>query len=203
MAPLLQWSTLRLVRKHADALAPLLAAAALRAATEGAKPPPADAAAPPDERGGAAPSLKQLSSDGAAALAAAEAAGVLDSTTALERLVVAPMFGYASPADLHHSNSSARFVRGVAAPLLVVQAQDDPFVDGSAFERILPNLKPNIAFVESKAGSHLAYIEGMTLKQWLPPLSMDFITEVLREGERFAAQPTSPSTDADRRTDCR
>lgn len=113
----------------------------------------------------------------------------IDSVREFDGRITAPIFGYASAEDYYASNSSYRYLDGIRTPLLFVQSKDDPFVDPRALSRIDTSKNPELAVAFTKAGTHLAFFEGMWMDQFLPTLVMDYVTQVVLAADKLREVP--------------
>jgi len=72
--------------------------------------------------------------------------------------ITAPCFGY-KDAEEYYQAASAKTVLGkVAAPLLILTAQDDPFVPYRSFLRLRSEQNPWLRFVTPQHGGHCGFI---------------------------------------------
>lgn len=78
--------------------------------------------------------------------------------------VIAPLHGFQDVHDYYAQSSSRQFLKAIAAPTLLIQSADDPFMS----EKVLPTskeLSPQVYFELSKKGGHVGFIEGGSFKQ--------------------------------------
>jgi hypothetical protein len=84
--------------------------------------------------------------------------GPVRSIRQFDDKIVARYWNFRDADDYYHRAASARVVDRIAAPTLILHAQDDPFI------RLLPETRakvlanPHIAFVETRHGGHCAYL---------------------------------------------
>ena len=90
--------------------------------------------------------------------------------------VTAAVHGFDSAPDYYAQCSSGPFVARVAVPLLLLSAEDDPFIPASSIPRTTP---PNVTLEVWPQGGHLGFVEG-------PPWRPRFYAE--RRAVEFLAQ---------------
>jgi predicted alpha/beta-fold hydrolase len=74
-----------------------------------------------------------------------------------DEAVTAAVHGFASAADYYARSSSGPFVQNVRVPLLLLSAEDDPFIPASSIPRAVP---PNVTLEVWPHGGHLGFVEG-------------------------------------------
>lgn len=79
-----------------------------------------------------------------------------------DEAVTAAVHGFASAADYYAQSSSVRFVPLVRVPLLLLSAEDDPFIPARSIPRAVP---PNVTLEVWPRGGHLGFVEG---PPWAP-----------------------------------
>ena len=70
--------------------------------------------------------------------------------------VTAAVHGFASAPDYYAQSSSGRFVQSVRIPLLLLSAEDDPFIPAASIPREVP---PNVTLEVHEKGGHLGFVE--------------------------------------------
>ncbi len=84
--------------------------------------------------------------------------GPIDSIRQFDNKIVARYWDFRDADDYYYRAASARVVEGIAAPTLILCAQDDPFI------RLLPETRAkllanaHVTFVETSHGGHCAYL---------------------------------------------
>jgi len=95
--------------------------------------------------------------------------------------VVIKACGYASNQEYYVDASSSRYIHKVKIPLLAMNAVDDPVspLDGVPVESCKKN--PNLIFVLTSCGGHLAWLEGWKFwsTSWSDRACIDFLSTVL------------------------
>jgi predicted alpha/beta-fold hydrolase len=87
----------------------------------------------------------------------------------------APLHGFTSAPDYWKRASSGPFLPSVARPLLIISAEDDPFIPAGAIPRAAAAANPQVTLEAFAHGGHVAFVHG---PPWNP----------LRFAERRAAQ---------------
>lgn len=72
--------------------------------------------------------------------------------------ITAPNFGFKDAQDYYETVSAKKVVAQVRVPVLMITAQDDPFVPFASFERVNPAQNPAIHFLAPKHGGHCGFI---------------------------------------------
>jgi predicted alpha/beta-fold hydrolase len=90
--------------------------------------------------------------------------------------ITAPCFAYRDAQDYYETASARRVVGDVRVPLLMVTAQDDPFVPYESFLAALVSENPAIQFVAPAHGGHCAFISkhGGTERFWAEARLVEF-----------------------------
>ncbi len=107
--------------------------------------------------------------------------------------VTAPLHGFANKDDYYDRSSSARFLKTVDRPTLILNARDDPFMT----DEVIPDesrLSPFVTLEVSEAGGHVGFIEGGTPlnpRYYLPRRIIGFLETQLECSE--TAAPAMPA----------
>lgn len=72
--------------------------------------------------------------------------------------ITAPQFGFRDAQDYYEAVGAKKVLAQIRVPLLMITAQDDPFVPFSLFERANPAQSPAIQFVAPPRGGHCGFI---------------------------------------------
>ena len=98
------------------------------------------------------------------------------------------ILGYRNADDYYKGLSSARYVKNINKPFLVINSKDDPICPykGIPFDDICEN--ENIIFILTDKGAHSCYVEndknlGFTPKQWMFKPAFEFL-EFLRNNKK-------------------
>jgi len=72
----------------------------------------------------------------------------------------APIHGFAGASDYYARSSSAKFLRDIRVPTLLLHAADDPFLPASAFPHDAVRDNPRLQALVAPHGGHVGFIEG-------------------------------------------
>jgi uncharacterized protein len=84
--------------------------------------------------------------------------GKIRSVRGFDDAITAPCFGYRDAQEYYETASARRVVGNVKVPMLMITAQDDPFVPYESFLAALVTDNPAIQFVAPEHGGHCAFI---------------------------------------------
>jgi len=93
-----------------------------------------------------------------------------------DEFVIAPLFGYRGANDYYQQASAKRVVADARVPMLLITAQDDPFVPYSSFLTAQISDNPCIQFVAPTHGGHCGFISkrGGAERFWAEQRIVDF-----------------------------
>jgi len=86
--------------------------------------------------------------------------GAVRSVREFDDKITAPQFGYRDAQDYYEAVGAKKVVAQVRVPMLMVTAQDDPFVPYELFVRANPARNPSIRFVTPEYGGHCGFISN-------------------------------------------
>jgi len=94
--------------------------------------------------------------------------------------ITAPQFGYRDAQAYYEAVGAKKLVSLVRVPMLMITAQDDPFVPYSSFLRAKITENPAIRFVTPQHGGHCGFISkyGGAERFWAEHRIVDFCDEV-------------------------
>lgn len=72
--------------------------------------------------------------------------------------ITAPNFGYKDAQEYYEAVGAKKVIAQVRVPMLMITAQDDPFVPYALFERAKPAQNPAIRFLAPQHGGHCGFI---------------------------------------------
>jgi hypothetical protein len=107
-----------------------------------------------------------------------------------DRVVTAPLGGFADAMDYWVRSSSGPYVAGIRVPTLLLNARDDPFVPVAS----LPDprrLPPLVSARFTDAGGHVGFVEGRwpwRARSWAERTALDFLAAC------FAANAAAPAS---------
>lgn len=84
--------------------------------------------------------------------------GPVRSVREFDDKITAPQFGYRDAQDYYDAVGAKKVVAQVRVPMLMITAQDDPFVPYALFQRANPALNPAIKFIAPEHGGHCGFI---------------------------------------------
>jgi predicted alpha/beta-fold hydrolase len=84
--------------------------------------------------------------------------GAVRTVREFDDKITAPCFGYKDAQEYYEAVGAKKVVGQVRVPMLMITAQDDPFVPYASFERAKPGENPAIRFMAPKYGGHCAFI---------------------------------------------
>jgi predicted alpha/beta-fold hydrolase len=113
-----------------------------------------------------------------------DVAAVMRAATfaAYDRVVTAPLHGFADELDYWRRSSCKAYLALVRRPVLLISAADDPFVPPSA----LPDpatLPPNVVAEFTPRGGHVGFVEGPPWRPraWAERRAIGFVRDVLAD----------------------
>ncbi|HXJ07456.1 MAG TPA: alpha/beta fold hydrolase [Candidatus Acidoferrum sp.] len=86
--------------------------------------------------------------------------GAVRSVREFDDKITAPQFGYRNAQDYYDAVGAKKVVEQVRVPILMITAQDDPFVPFELFVRADPAKNPAIRFVTPEHGGHCGFISN-------------------------------------------
>ena len=89
-----------------------------------------------------------------------EGLGAVRSVREFDDKITAPQFGYRDAQDYYDAVGAKKVVAQVRVPMLMITAQDDPFVPYELFQRAKPAQNPAIRFVTPEHGGHCGFISN-------------------------------------------
>lgn len=84
--------------------------------------------------------------------------GKVRSVREFDDKITAPQFGFRDAQDYYDAVGAKKVVAQVRVPMLMITAQDDPFVPFDLFRRANPGQNSAIKFVTSEHGGHCGFI---------------------------------------------
>jgi uncharacterized protein len=97
--------------------------------------------------------------------------------------ITAPCFGFRDAAEYYESASAKRVIADVRVPLLVITAQDDPFVPYELFGRVKAEKNPGARLVAPEHGGHCGFISRFAGAErfWAEERVVEFVEERSKE----------------------
>lgn len=102
--------------------------------------------------------------------------GKIRSVREFDDAITAPCFGYRDAQEYYEAAGARKVVARVRVAMLMITAQDDPFVPYEAFLAALVEENPAIQFVAPQYGGHCGFISrhGGTERFWAEARVVDF-----------------------------
>jgi predicted alpha/beta-fold hydrolase len=120
---------------------------------------------------------------------------------AFDEAYTAPDGGYRNAADYYEQSGARRVLADIAVPVLIITAQDDPFIPYRMFR---DSAIPDNRFIRLLApahGGHCGFIQRPVIDEdlfWAENRILDFLIHQARAGHSPASRPTLESTDIGR-----
>jgi uncharacterized protein len=93
--------------------------------------------------------------------------------------ITAPNFGFKDAEGYYQAAGAKKVIGNVRVPLLLITAQDDPFVPYESFERACVEENPCVRFVAPEHGGHCGFISRFTGAErfWAEERIVEFVEE--------------------------
>jgi predicted alpha/beta-fold hydrolase len=101
-----------------------------------------------------------------------------------DEALTGPVHGFAGAEDYWAQSSSGPFVARVRVPLLLLSAEDDPFIPAQAIPRAAAAANPLVTLEVHPHGGHLGFVEGTLLhpRYYAERRALDFLEAHLPPG---------------------
>jgi len=98
--------------------------------------------------------------------------------------ITAPAFGYRDAQEYYEAASAKKVIGQVRVPMLLITAQDDPFVPYESFLRAGVKENPRVQFVMPEQGGHCGFVSRWAGAErfWAEERVAEFCEETHREG---------------------
>jgi len=108
--------------------------------------------------------------------------GPVHSVREFDDKITAPQFGYRDAQGYYDAVGAKKVVAQVRVPMLMITAQDDPFVPYELFLRANPGQNPAIQFVTPEHGGHCGFISNRsgTERFWAEQRIVEFCEAIRR-----------------------
>jgi predicted alpha/beta-fold hydrolase len=105
--------------------------------------------------------------------------GPIRTVREFDDAITAPCFGYKDAEEYYQAAGAKKVIGNVAVPVLVITAQDDPFVPYEAFLRARVDENPRVRFVAPKHGGHCGFISryGGAERFWAEERIVEFVEQ--------------------------
>jgi predicted alpha/beta-fold hydrolase len=84
--------------------------------------------------------------------------GPIRTVREFDEAIIAPQFGYKDADDYYEQASAKQVVANVRVPMLLITAEDDPFIPYASFLAARIGANPAIRFIATQRGGHCAFI---------------------------------------------
>ncbi|MCC7343175.1 MAG: alpha/beta fold hydrolase [Bryobacterales bacterium] len=103
---------------------------------------------------------------------------------AIDDAYVAPLGGFRDAAHYYASESAQNFLGDVRIPMLMVHAEDDPFIPVELYDQPAVAQNPHIRFIRAPHGGHMGFLARGRPRFWVNELILQWIeeTELARSG---------------------
>jgi predicted alpha/beta-fold hydrolase len=100
--------------------------------------------------------------------------------------ITAPCFGYKDAEEYYQAAGAKSVIRKVAVPLLVVTAQDDPFVPYVSFSAARVEENPCVRFVAPEHGGHCGFVSRFAGAErfWAEERIVEFVEKEAKREEK-------------------
>ena len=100
--------------------------------------------------------------------------------------ITAPCFGYKDAEEYYEAAGAKRVIGKVAVPLLVITAQDDPFVPYVSFLAARVEENPCVRFVAPEHGGHCGFVSRFAGAErfWAEERIVEFVEEEAKREEK-------------------
>ncbi len=107
--------------------------------------------------------------------------GPIRTVREFDDAITAPQFGYRDAQEYYEAAGAKRFVDKIRVPLLLITAQDDPFVPFAATRASGVEKNPAITFAAPRYGGHCAFISGVRGEErfWAERRIVDFCSALM------------------------
>src|SRR5262249_18577642 len=96
--------------------------------------------------------------------------------TEYDRLVTAPLFGFADERDYWAQSSSARYLAAIRRPCLLINAVNDPFIPASTLPRDAVAASPWLDALFPAERGHAGFLEGpLGRRSWAERRALAFV----------------------------
>ena len=93
--------------------------------------------------------------------------------------ITAPENGYKNAEDYYHETNSARKVGQITTPLLMISAQNDPWIPSGPYEIVKQTAPDNIAVLIPASGGHVGFHEKGQTNTWHDRQINNFVSNLM------------------------
>jgi len=100
-----------------------------------------------------------------------------------DRLVTAPLYGFADERDYWTQSSSARYLTKIRRPCLLINAVNDPFIPPASLPDDAVLRSPWLESLFPRQGGHAGFLEGpLGRRSWSERRAVAFVQRLLNDG---------------------
>jgi uncharacterized protein len=105
--------------------------------------------------------------------------GPIRTVREFDDAITAPAFGFKDAAEYYESAGAKKVIGSVRVPLLLITAQDDPFVPYGSFLAARVEENPCVQFVAAERGGHCAFISSFAGEErfWAEARILEWVAE--------------------------
>jgi len=128
--------------------------------------------------------------------------GPIRTVREFDDAITAPCFGFRDAEEYYESAGAKRVTADVRVPLLLITAEDDPFVPYVSFLAARVDKNPSIQFVPTRHGGHCAYISAQSGAErfWAEERIVDFCEAIWKADVRTKGKAAEIGAAAQRST---
>ena len=109
-----------------------------------------------------------------------------------DRLVTAPLYGFADERDYWTQSSSARYLAKIRRPCLLINAVNDPFIPAASLPDDAVLRSPWLQSLFTRQGGHAGFLEGpLGRRSWSERRAVAFLERLLTNGKPDAVAPAA------------
>jgi uncharacterized protein len=124
--------------------------------------------------------------------------GPIRTVREFDDAITAPCFGFRDAEEYYESAGAKRVTAEVRVPMLLITAEDDPFVPYVSFLAARVEKNPSIQFIPTRHGGHCAYISSQSGAErfWAEERIVDFCEGIWKEDVRTGGKTARLSATA-------
>src|SRR5215469_620095 len=110
--------------------------------------------------------------------------GPIRTVREFDDAITAPQFGYKDAEEYYEAAGAKRVIAEVKVPLLLITAQDDPFVPYESLLRVRVNENPHVRFVAPEHGGHCGFVSRWSGEErfWAEERIVEFVEQEAKAG---------------------
>lgn len=101
----------------------------------------------------------------------------VSSVIAFDNQVTAQHFGFGSAENYYRTQSAQNFLGVIAAPTLVVQAEDDPLIPFRVYNQPAFQTNPNLQLLTTRHGGHVGFVSRRPPRFWVDEVVTGWLVE--------------------------